>query len=242
MGGDLTAALFSGPELRGGGPGPFVRRCAPDFVVGHGLGDIAALAAAGVLAREDAIALAALREQLIARASAELAGGLLTVLDPDADARARSISALSGTHIARHDSPQRVVLGGSHEQLELARLAADELYVRIEEEDAAAPLHGSAMRDASRRFALALDGVEIRDATRCVYSTVTAAPMRDPRAELAAGLARPVLWRQTVRALDAAGAAHYVEAGPGHRLGDLVRQALTAEQPARARSELQPLH
>lgn len=40
MGGDLTAALFSGPGLRGGGPGPFVQRCTPDIVLGQGIGDL----------------------------------------------------------------------------------------------------------------------------------------------------------------------------------------------------------
>lgn len=124
MGGDLTAALFSGPELRGGGPGPFVQRCEPDIVVGHGLGDLAALAAAQVLDLDDAIELSRVREQLIARANAEQSGGLLCVVAAKADDAARHIAALSGARVARQDSPRRVVLAGSHEQLTHARQAA----------------------------------------------------------------------------------------------------------------------
>lgn len=242
MGGDLTAALFSGPELRGGGPGPFVQRCQPDIVVGHGLGDLAALAAAHVLDVGDAIELTRVREQLIARAGSEQAGGLLCVVSARADDAARHIAALSGARIARQDSPRRVVLAGSHEQLMHARRAADELYVSVVDVRAPGALHGPAMADAAHRFADALAAVRFRDATHIVYSTVTAAPMRDPRGELTACLLAPVLWRQTVRALSAAGAARYVEAGRDRVLGDLVLETLAAGEDARVRSDLLNAH
>lgn len=242
MGGDLTAALFSGPELRGGGPGPFVQRCEPDVVVGHGLGDIAALAAAQVLDHDDAVELSRVREQLIARANAEQAGGLLCVVAARADDAARHIAALSGARVARQDSPRRVVLAGSHEQLTHARLAAEELYVSVVDVRAPGPLHGPALVGAARRFANALAEVPFRNATRIVYSTVTAAPMRDPRAELTACLLTPVLWRQTVRALSAAGVARFVEAGRDRSLGDLVLETLAAGESADARSDLLNAH
>jgi len=232
MGNDLTAALFSGPELRGDGPGPFVGRCEPDVLVGHGLGDLAALAAADVIDLGDALELATLREQLIARAGAERAGGLLAVVDSDADAAARNIAMLSGARIARHDSPRRVVLAGTHEQLAHARMAADEIYVTVEHVDAAGPLHCAAMADVARRFARALAPITFHGGALTVYSSVTAAPMRDPRAELAACLVKPVLWRQTVWALSIGGTARYVESDSSRALGDLVLETLTGPEPA----------
>lgn len=239
MGSDLTAALFSGAELRGDGPGAFVARCDPDVVVGYGLGDLAALAAADVLDLDDALELSTVREQLIARANAERSGGLLVVVDDDAAAAARSIAALSGARIARHDSPRRVVLAGTHEQLGHARMAADEIYVTVEDVDASGPLHCNAMADAARGFASALAPVTFRGAARPVYSTVTAGPMRDdPRAELAAGLEQPVLWRQTILALHAGGTARYVESGSGRALGGLVLETLAGAEPTDLESEL----
>jgi [acyl-carrier-protein] S-malonyltransferase len=240
MGGDLTAALFSGPELGGGGPGPFVARCEPDIVVGHGLGDLAALAAADVVDVDDAVELARVREQLIARASAEQAGGLLCVIAAAADDAARHIAVLSGARIARQDSPRRVVLAGSHEQLADARLAAEELCVSVADVPAPGALHSLAMTGAARRFAGAVAAVAFRDPTRIVYSAVTAAPVRDPRAELVACLHTPVRWRQTVRALAAAGITRYVEAGERRGLGDLVLETLGRSQLAQVRSELCP--
>jgi [acyl-carrier-protein] S-malonyltransferase len=238
VGGDLTAALFGGPELRGGGPEAFVQRCQPDVVVGHGLGDLAALVAAHVLDRDDAVDLCRVREQLIARANAEEAGGLLCVVAGAADDAARHIAALSGARIARRDSPRRVVLAGSHEQLAHARRAAAELCVSVVGVRAPGAVHGPAMTGAARHFADAVAAVPFRDATRIVYSTVTAAPMRDPRAKLAACLMRPVLWRETICALSAAGATHYVEADGDRELGDLVLESLTAGQCADVRTDL----
>ena len=75
-------------------------------------------------------------------------------------------------------------------------------------------------------------------AARPVFSTVTAAPMRDPRGELTACLLTPVLWRRTVRALSAAGVTRYVEAGRERVLGDLVLETLAAGQGTDARSQL----
>jgi [acyl-carrier-protein] S-malonyltransferase len=239
MGGDLTAALFGGPELRGGGPGPFARRSGADIVVGHGLGDLAALAAAQVLDQADAVELARVREQLVARANAERAGGLLCVVAHAAGDAARHIAALSGAHVARHDSPRRVVLAGSHEQLADARLAAAELSVSVLGVSASAALHSPAMAGAARGFADAVAAVPFRNATRIVYSTVTAAPMRDPRAELVACLGMPVLWRQTVCALSTAGVTRFAEAGGRGALGDLVLETLAAGRPAWAPSQLQ---
>ena len=241
MGDDLTAALFSGPELRGGGPGPFVRRSAPDIVVGHGLGDIAALAAARVIDHADAIELARIREQLIARANADQAGGLLCVVAYGADDAARHIATLSGARIARRDLPRRVVLAGSHKQLAAARRAADELSVSVVDVSAPAALHSPAMAGAARGFADAVARVPFHDATRIVYSSVTAAPMRSPRDELVAGLRMPVLWRQTVCALHAAGASRFVEAGGRRTLGDLTCEALGAGRRAGTPSQ-QLLH
>jgi [acyl-carrier-protein] S-malonyltransferase len=240
MGGGLTAALFGGPELRGGGPGPFVRRSGADIVVGHGLGDLAALAAAQVLDQADAVELARVREQLVARANAEQAGGLLCVVAFAAGDAARHIATLSGARVARYDSPRRVVLSGSHEQLAHARLAAEELSVSVLGVSASAALHSPAMAGAARGFADAVAAVPFRDATRIVYSTVTAAPMRDPRSELVACLGMPVLWRQTVCALSAAGVARFAEAGGRGPLGDLVLETLAAGRPAWAPSQLQP--
>jgi [acyl-carrier-protein] S-malonyltransferase len=239
MGEDRTAALFAGPELlRGDGLPAFARRVRADVVAGHGFGDLAALVAADVLDHRDALRLGQLREQFVGQANADRGGGLLAILDIDADAAARCLGVLSGTRIARHDSPERVVLAGTHEQLGDARLAAQELCLDVADVDAPAALHSPAMCAAAARFETALQDVAFRAATLTVYSSVTAAPMGDPRVELARCLDAPVLWSQTVRALSAAGTTRYVEAGSDGMLGDFARETLAGPEVAAVQSEL----
>jgi len=239
MGDDRTAALFSGPELRGANSlAAFVRRTRPDAVAGHGFGDLAALVAADALDLRVAIELAHMRDELVADANGDVEGGLLAVLDIDADSCARKLCALSGARIARYDSPSRVVLAGSKDELRFARQAAAELYVTVDDVPAPGALHSSAMASAARRFNLVLTEVGFRPPAITVYSAVTGEPMFCPIEELSRSLEAPVLWTKTILALGAAGTTRYVEADSDRALGDLVLESLSGPQVAVVTSHL----
>jgi [acyl-carrier-protein] S-malonyltransferase len=225
---DLTVALFNGRELRGAGPWHFVRRTQPDVMCGHGFGDLAALVAADALDLEDALRLAVLREQLIATANEEIAGGMLAIVGPDAAGAACKIAERCGVHIARHDSPTRIVVSGSHEKLGRARALAAELGVEVGDVQAPGSLHCAALSECADAFATALEEVTFRRPKVPVYSSVTAEPIVDPRSELARCLQEPVMWCDTVRALEAVGAVRVVESGSASVLGDLVSETLCA--------------
>ena len=59
-----------------------------------------------------------------------------------------------------------------------------------------------------------------------MFSSVTARPFGDIRAELAQALVRPVRWRETLFAIRDRGAERFVEVGPGKVLKGLVRRTL----------------
>src|SRR5204862_3919389 len=79
----------------------------PDAVVGHSVGEIAAAAIAGVLSREDALALAARRGALMASAPA---GGMVAIA-ASPDAVARHLSA--DTWLAAINGPRQTVVAGT---------------------------------------------------------------------------------------------------------------------------------
>lgn len=222
---DLTAALFNGHELGGRGPAQFVRESRPDVVAGHGLGDLAALVAADALDLDDALRLAVVREQLIAHTSERAGGGMLAITCHDAAMTAAHIAERTRVHVARYDSPTRCVLAGSHDELAGAREVATELGVATTTIVAPGALHCEEMAATADVFSLLLATVPFRRPSIPVYSSLTAAPIDDPRCELARCLVAPVLWSDTVRALDAAGATRFVEAGT-RQLGDLVCETL----------------
>lgn len=226
MADDLTVALFDGNELRGLGPAPFVREAQPDVVAGHGLGDLAALVAADALDLADALRLAVVREQLLAHASEYTGGGMLELSGEDATDAAARVVERSGAHVSRYDSPLRVALSGTHEQLARARATAAELAIDVADVDAPAALHCAELATTAAVFASMLASVPFRRPALPVYSSLTGEPVADPRAELASCLDSPVRWTETILALEAAGAARFVDAG-ATRLGDLVCETLS---------------
>jgi malonyl CoA-acyl carrier protein transacylase len=86
--------------------------------------------------------------------------------------------------------------------------------------------HTEAMAPALPEFRKALEAIDVRAPKVPVYSSVTARPFDDVRAELAAALVRPVRWRETLHALRDRGVGRFVEVGPGKVLKGLVRRTL----------------
>ena len=86
--------------------------------------------------------------------------------------------------------------------------------------------HTEAMAPALPEFQDALEAIEVRPPAVPVFSSVTARPFEDIRAELSAALVRPVRWRETLQALRDRGAERFVEVGPGKVLKGLVRRTL----------------
>jgi malonyl CoA-acyl carrier protein transacylase len=81
---------------------------------GHSLGELAALAAAGVLEREDALRLVVLRGALMA--DADDAGSMLALVGASEE-DAQAIAEEAGVTVANDNAPGQVVLSGPREAL-----------------------------------------------------------------------------------------------------------------------------
>jgi len=191
----------------------------PFAAAGHSLGELAALAAAGVLAVDDALELVVLRGRLMAEADDR--GTMLALLRGEPE-DAAAVAAEAGVTVANDNAPGQTVLSGDRDALERARAVARERGLRAMPLGVAGAFHSPSMAAAVAPFRAALDAVTVRAPRFPVFSCATAAPFTDPRAELAAALTRPVRWRETVLALHAAGATRFVETGPGDVLSKLV--------------------
>ena len=205
----------------------------PSVAAGHSLGELAALVAAGVLDRDDALRLVVLRGRLMAEA--DDAGSMLALVGAS-EQEAAEIAAHAGVTVANDNAPGQVVLSGPRKALARAEQGARDHGRRALRVDVAGAFHSPAMEPAVAPFRAALDQVEIRAFRFPVLSCASAAPFADVRAELAAALIAPVRWRETMLALHAAGVRRYVEVGPGKVLARLGRRILpdggTVETPA----------
>jgi [acyl-carrier-protein] S-malonyltransferase len=204
----------------------------PAAAAGHSLGELAALAAAGVLAREDALRLVVLRGELMA--DADDVGSMLALVGASQE-DAEAVAAEAGVTVANDNAPGQVVLSGPRDKLARAEELAKERGRRALPLDVAGAFHSPSMEPAVQPFRAALDETELHDAAFPVFSCASTQPFEDVRAELAAALTKPVRWRETVLALHEAGARRFVEVGPGKvlaRLGKRIVPDVPVETPA----------
>jgi [acyl-carrier-protein] S-malonyltransferase len=204
----------------------------PVAVAGHGVGEYAALVAAGALALDQVVELVHWRAELLNLAPRPSCAGLAAVLGPGAEAVAREAIAVAGAGgplcLAALDAPGRAVLAGGRAELaaagEVVRAAGLEL-VRL---PGRAPCGGTLVQSVAAHLATALADLEWSEPDLPVVPNADAEPTRDP-ARLAAALRRhltaTVLWEATARALvDDLGATSAVEVGAEPVLGPLVTQ------------------
>lgn len=96
-----------------------------------------------------------------------------------------------------------------------------------------APLHSRYMRGAAEEFARLLDGFTLRPPRIPVLANVDALPYTADslKERLAAQIASPVRWTETVRRLVGHGDFAFVEVGPGQVLTKLVARIRAAAEP-----------
>jgi malonyl CoA-acyl carrier protein transacylase len=195
----------------------------PGAAAGHSLGELAALTAAGVIDREDALELVVLRGRLMAEA--DDTGSMLALVGADEE-EAREIAARAGVTVANDNAPGQVVLSGTRAALVAAEEDARDNGRRAIALGVAGAFHSPLMEPAVEPFRAALLDTPLAAPRFPVVSCSTARPFEDVRAELAAALTRPVRWRETMLALHEAGVRRYVEVGPGKVLARLGKRIL----------------
>jgi [acyl-carrier-protein] S-malonyltransferase len=200
----------------------------PEALAGHSLGELAALAIAGVFSVEAGLELVVERSRLMALCAAETPGGMLAVIGMDGDTIRAATDGLLGVWIANDNAPGQVVLSGTHEGLEAATRALSEAGARrLVPLNVAGPFHSPLMRPAAEAFADVLERASFTDGAIPVIQNADPTPAVDAtalRRRLEAQITSPVRWTETMTSLRDSGVAVLVEAGPGGVLKGLARR------------------
>jgi [acyl-carrier-protein] S-malonyltransferase len=218
---------FAQPALYCASVALWVRAGSPrgDLIAGHSLGELGALVAAGSISVEDGLWLAVQRGRLMQEvADSRPPGGMLALLG-DEEAT-RRIAAAHLLTVANDNAPGQLILSGPAEDLDAAAEEGREQGLKALPLAVSGAFHTDAMSPAVPEFRAALARIEVRAPGGPVFSSVTARPFADIRAELTQALVRPVRWRETLFALRDRGADRFVEVGPGKVLRGLVRRTL----------------
>ncbi|MCW8175338.1 ACP S-malonyltransferase [Verminephrobacter aporrectodeae] len=210
---------------------------APLAVAGHSLGEYSALVAAGVLTLAQAVPLVRLRAAAMQAAVPLGAGAMAAILGLDASrviagcAEALASFGVGTPEVVEavnfNDPVQTVIAGtqaGVDRACEILRAAGAKRALPL---PVSAPFHSSLMRPAAEKLRLALADVALAPPQIAVVNNVDVAVQQDAQA-IRDALYRqafcPVRWVECVRALQARGASHLVEMGPGKVLTGLTRR------------------
>lgn len=198
-------------------------------VAGFSLGELAALAFAGVLSDEDAFATVCRRSELMASACAATPGAMLAVLKLE-PTRIEELAAQAGAWPVNYNSPAQTVCAGSPEAIEQLTALVKEAGGRAMPLNVSGAFHSPHMQPASEGLAQVLATVETHEARVPVWANATASPYptepSEVRALLARQVAHPVRWSQTLQALADEGVDTFIEVGPGKVLTGLVKRTL----------------
>ncbi|ROP54646.1 type I polyketide synthase [Streptomyces sp. PanSC9] len=204
----------------------------PDMAAGHSYGELAALAAAGALDPETLLELSAERAEAILAAAGDEPGTMAAVGAGAEDVvRAlRAAGAPGSVVVANLNSPEQTVISGPTVDVDTAVRLLRTAGLGARRIPVACAFHSPLVSAAGERFAEVLAERTVRPPEFPVWANRTAAPYpHDPdgvRAELAAQIGSPVGFAAQIRAMYAAGARTFVEAGPGTVLTRLVGQIL----------------
>ena len=207
----------------------------PDVVLGHSLGEYAALVAAGAIRFEDAVKLVRRRGQYMQGAVPLGEGGMSAVLglsDVMMIEICESVTRESKTGLvetANFNAPEQVVVAGDNETLQV-------LIERCRESGAkrsillnvSAPFHCSLMKPAALKMEERLREIEIIAPKIPVVQNVTAAYETDPnsiRQNLVDQVCAPVRWTESIKTLWDNQVESFVECGPGRVLSGLIKRA-----------------
>ena len=200
---------------------------APDYVVGHSVGEFAAIAAANSIDTGAAIGLVRERGLAMAEAARESDGTMAAILGLDDAVVEDLCREIAGVWPANYNCPGQIVVSGEEDAVEelidrASRLGAKRT-VRLKVSGA---FHSPLVAKAAERLKPAVDKVRFADPVAPFMSTVTAKiePAQRMAGLLVEQVTAPVKFTQAASGLAREGVKTFVEVGPGNVLSGLVRR------------------
>jgi [acyl-carrier-protein] S-malonyltransferase len=203
------------------------RGIAPDYVVGHSVGEFAAIAAANSLDTGEAIGLVRERGLAMAEAARESDGTMAAILGLDDDVVEELCAQIEGVWPANYNCPGQIVVSGEEDAVDELIGKANALGARRTVKlKVSGAFHSPLVAKAAEILRPAVERVRFHDPVAPFMSTVTA---RIEPAQRMAGLlveqvTAPVKFTQAARGLIKDGAKTFVEVGPGNVLSGLLKR------------------
>ena len=199
----------------------------PDVVVGHSVGEFAALASVGAFSTADAIGLVRERGLAMAEAARQRPGVMAAILGLEDEEVENLCRKIVGVWPANYNCPGQIVISGENEAVEECCVEAESLgarrAIRLKVSGA---FHSPLVARAADRLRPAVDRIKFAEPIAPFMSTVTARiePATRLGTLLIDQLTAPVKFTQSARELMKQGVSTFVEVGPGNVLSGLLKR------------------
>ena len=217
-----------------------LRSARPDLLIGHSMGEITALTAAGVFDLADGARLVCHRSLALQTRCPEPGGMLAVRMNARRAAALVELVDQPGLALAVSNAPGQSVLSGPHPALAQATAAAQALGAAATVLPAPYPYHSPALVTAALAFAAAIGGIGQRPLQARVYSPVAGRYLDDrfdAKQLLVDQLTRSVDFLGAIRRIYDDGVRTFLECGPVGLAGQVRRsvpdvQAEAVQAPA----------
>lgn len=199
----------------------------PDYVVGHSVGEFAALAAGKAFETADAIGLVRERGLAMAEVAKENPGSMAAILGLEDEVVEELCREIHCVWPANYNCPGQVVISGQTDAVEECCEEAERKGARRTVKlSISGAFHSPLAARAAERFRPVLVKARLNEIQIAFMSTVSARlESRQKITELLVDqLTAPVRFTQATRGLIANGVRTFVEIGPGNVLSGLVRR------------------
>ena len=196
-----------------------------ELCAGFSLGELAALAYAGVFSPEDGFALVTRRAQYMHEASQGMDPGMAAVMKLDAETIEKVCAETADVYPVNYNSPGQIAISGTKAGIAAFKEKTAALGGRIMDIPVSGAFHSPFMASASEKLAEVTKDMVFRPADIPVYANLTAEPYGENiSAALTAQVKSPVLWEKTIEAMIGTGAEVFIECGPSRTLAGLIKR------------------
>ena len=196
-----------------------------DCVAGFSLGEIAAIAFAGMLSYEDAFKLVCKRAELMDKAANENPGAMAAVMKISPEQAEEICAGFEKAYPVNYNSPAQTVVAASREEI-------DELCEKVKAVKGKAvklavsgAFHSPFMNTAAEGLAEYLKDIDLKEPTIPIYANATAEPYKDDyKMLISAQVNHPVKWQKSVENMIENGVDTFIEVGVGKTLTGLIKK------------------
>ncbi len=201
-------------------------------VAGFSLGEIPALAFAGLLDLPQAFQLVCRRAELMQQAAEQNPGSMQAILKLTADEITALAESYAQVFPVNYNSPEQIVVAGQPEQLKRFASAVKEAGGRAVPLAVSGAFHSPYMNEAAHGLRDYVQQLQVQNGWCPVYANRTAQPYTVQSAQelISSQVNHPVQWVKTIEQMVQDGVDCFIEVGPGKTLSGLVKKITAAAQ------------